>query len=124
MTTSHLSKGTRRLAAASVPLPRRNATGDAEPFAPHPLTSDQVAAVAAHTGNRHKVYGLVVLFLACTGLRAAELAGLEVGDIDLDRRTVRVARTKRKVRGGWETGTPKSRKSRRVVPLDATPAIA
>jgi integrase len=59
-----------------------------------------------------------VLFLACTGLRAAELAGLEVGDIDLDRRTVRVARTKRKVRGGWETGTPKSRKSRRLVPLD------
>jgi integrase len=32
---------------------------------------------------------------------------------------VSVARTKRKVRGGWETGTPKSRKSRRVVPLDS-----
>jgi integrase len=31
---------------------------------------------------------------------------------------LRVQRTKRKVRGGWETGTPKSRKSRRVVPLD------
>ncbi len=30
-----------------------------------------------------------------------------------------VTRTKRKVRGGWETGTPKSRKSRRVVPLDS-----
>jgi integrase len=104
--------------AAVVPLPRRNATGDAEPFAPHPLTSGHVAAVSAHIGNRHKVYGLVVLFLACTGLRAAELAGLEVGDVDVDRRTVRVARTKRKVRGGWETGTPKSRKSRRVVPLD------
>jgi integrase len=74
--------------------------------------------LSAHIGARHKVYGLVVLFLAYTGLRAGELAGLEVQDLDLTRGTVRVQRTKRKVRGGWETGTPKSRKSRRVVPLD------
>jgi integrase len=104
--------------AASVPLPRTTATGDTPVFAPHPLTSDQVARISAHIGARHKVYGLVVLFLAYTGLRAGELAGLEVQDLDLDRGTVAVRRTKRKVRGGWETGTPKSRKSRRVVPLD------
>jgi integrase len=85
--------------AASVPLPRRNAIGDDEPFAPHPLTSEQVAAVAGHIGARYPVYGLVVLFLAYSGLRTAELAGLEVGDLDLARRTVRVQRTKRKVRG-------------------------
>jgi integrase len=102
--------------AASVPRLR---AGDAEPFTPHPLTSDQVAAVSEHVRSRAPVYGLVVLFLAATGLRAAELAGLEVGDLALTKRTVRVARTKRKVRGGWETGTPKSRKSRRVVPLDS-----
>jgi integrase len=105
--------------AASVPLPRTTATGDTPVFAPHPLTSDQVARVSAHIGARHKVYGLVVLFLAYTGLRAGELAGLEVQDLDLTKHTVRVQRTKRKVRGGWETGTPKSRKSRRVVPLDS-----
>jgi integrase len=86
--------------AASVPLPRRNATGDAEPFTPHPLTAEQVAAVAQHIGARYPVYGLVVLFAAYSGLRAAELAGLELRDLDLARQTVRVQRTKRKVRGG------------------------
>ncbi len=30
-----------------------------------------------------------------------------------------VTRTRRAVRGGWETSTPKSAKSRRVVPIDA-----
>jgi integrase len=69
--------------AASVPLPRTTATGDTPVFAPHPLTSDQVARISAHIGARHKVYGLVVLFLAYTGLRAGELAGLEVQDLDL-----------------------------------------
>jgi integrase len=121
--------------AASVPLPRTTATGDtpvpepaarrdAEPragleraggargavqepvFAPHPLTSDQVARISAHIGARHKVYGLVVLFLAYSGLRAGELAGPPL-------------RSNAPSGRGWETGTPKSRKSRRVVPLDS-----
>jgi hypothetical protein len=74
--------------AASVPLPRTTATGDTPVFAPHPLTSDQVARISAHIGARHKVYGLVVLFLAYTGLRAGELAGLEVQDLDLIEHTV------------------------------------
>ncbi len=101
-------------------LPRNRPTGDAEPFAPHPLTPEQVAAVAGHIGASYPVYGLVVLFLAYSGLRAAELAGLEIGDLRLGPApSIVVRRTKRKVKGGWETGTPKSRKSRRTVPLDA-----
>jgi len=104
--------------SASVPLPRRGAVGDDEPFTAHPLTGQQVAAVAGHISTRYPLYGLVVLFLAYSGLRAAEFAGLEIADVDLDRGTVRVQRTKSKVRGGWDVGTPKSRKSRRVVPLD------
>jgi len=100
--------------AASV---ARLRAGDAEPFTPHPISAEQVAAVSAHVGARYPVYGLVVLFLAYTGLRAAELAGLEIRDVAGNAITVR--RTKRKVRGGWETGTPKSRKSRRTVPLDS-----
>jgi integrase len=75
--------------AASVPLPRTTATGDTPVFAPHPLTSDQVARISAHIGARHKVYGLVVLFLAYTGLRAGELAGLEVQDLDLTKHTIK-----------------------------------
>lgn len=106
--------------AASVPNLRRGATGDDDPFTPHPLTGDQVGAVAESIRARVPLYGLVVLFLAYTGLRAAELAGLQIGDLRLTPAggSVTVMRTKRKVRGGWETGTPKSRKSRRVVPLD------
>ncbi len=99
--------------AMSVPRLR---AGDVEPFQPHPLSGEEVAAVAAQVAERAPVYGLVVLFLAYTGLRAGELAGLEIRD--LQGNTITVRRTKRKVRGGWETGTPKSRKSRRVVPLD------
>jgi integrase len=33
--------------------------------------------------------------------------------------SVSVTRTRRSGRGGWETSTPKSAKSRRVVPIDA-----
>jgi integrase len=65
----------------------------------------------------------VVLFAAFTGLRAGELAGLNVGDLMLPQipgsaGSVSVTRTRRAVRGGWETSTPKSAKSRRVVPID------
>jgi integrase len=82
------------------------------------LTADQVAAIVEQI--ERPVHQLVVLFLAYTGLRASELAGLDVGDLTLngDIGAVRVNRTRRKVRGGWETGTRKSRASNRTVPLD------
>lgn len=104
--------------AASVPRLRQT---DTQPFTPHPLSAEQVAAVAGHVAARVPVYGLVVLFAAYTGLRAAELAGLEIQDITLapGRGSVRVERTKRRARREIVTGTPKSRKSRRTVPLDA-----
>ena len=101
--------------ATSVPRLR---AGDAEPFAPHPLKGTRSRPYSEQSAPGTTVYGLVVLFLAATGLRAAELAGLEISDLDLAS-TIHVRRTKRKVRDGWETGTPKSRKSRRTVPLDA-----
>jgi len=64
-----------------------------------------------------------VLFAAFTGLRAGELAGLNVSDVTLPQipgssGSVSVTRTRRAVKGGWETSTPKSAKSRRVVPID------
>ncbi len=56
-------------------------------------------------------------------LRAGELAGLNIDDLTLPQvpgssGSVSVTRTRRAVRGGWETATPKSAKSRRVVPID------
>jgi integrase len=57
------------------------------------------------------------------GLAGGELAGCNVGDLTLPHvsgssGSVSVTRIRRAVRGGWETSTPKSAKSRRVVPID------
>lgn len=108
-------------------VPRTRATDpNAEPFRARPLTTSEIAAVADHIGRvqGHPIYGLVVLFAAFTGLRAGELAGLNVGDLTLSQvsgsaGSVSVTRTRRAARGDWETSTPKSAKSRRTVPIDA-----
>ena len=64
----------------------------------------------------------MVEFMAYAGLHAAEVAGLEVGDLPFTpgpNCSVKVARTKDRNNGEWVTGTPKSKKSRRTVPLPA-----
>src|SRR6478736_6376587 len=62
--------------------------------------------------------------MAYTGLRAAEVQGLEVRDLVLTtgpngttRGSVRVQRTKSRRQREWVTGTPKSKTSKRTVPL-------
>ena len=71
------------------------------------------------------MFGFAVEFLAYTGLRAAEFAGMDVGDVTIGRRrdrsyagSIAVNRTRRKLGGEWITGTPKSKKSRRTILLD------
>ena len=115
------------------------ATGDRESFEPHPLTAEQLADLcAALRGERPgrdgkplpalPVYALMVEFAAYTGLRASELAGIEVADLSFapvavgaqHKCVVRIERTKVKSKRageGWIVGTPKSRRSRRSVPL-------
>jgi hypothetical protein len=44
---------------------------------------DELVTVATSSASTQFGVERLVLFLACTGLRAAELAGLEVGDVDL-----------------------------------------
>lgn len=102
----------RRAVGSSVDTPRRAITGA------------QIAAVAAKVSERHPAYGVLVLFLAFSGLRRAEAQGLEVRDLlfttspdDSVRCSVRVERTKAKQDGEWQTSTPKSKKSTRKVPL-------
>lgn len=84
------------------------------------------AAVAGEVEGlpAYPIYALMVDFLACSGLRSAENAGLEVGDLQFVSRpgqplrcSVRVQRTKERRNKAWVTGTPKSKKSRRTVPL-------
>ncbi len=101
------------------------AVGDDAGFEPHPLTAPQVAALATKVGERYPVYELLVLFMAYTALRAGEVQGLEVRDLVLTttgpndslRGSIRVQRTKTRRRREWVTGTPKSKASKRTVPL-------
>ena len=100
------------------------AVGDDTGFEPHPLSVPQVAALAAKVGERYEVYELLVLFMAYTGLRAAEVQGLEFRDLILTtgpdgstRGSVRVQRTKTRRRREWVTGTPKSKTCKSTVPL-------
>ena len=85
------------------------------PHEPYFLTAQQIEDVALRLDTAHP-YGLLVRFTAWTGMRAGEVAGLNVSDLDLLRSKVTVRRTRRKVHGDWEEHTPKSGKAR-AMPL-------
>ncbi|ADG78051.1 Integrase family protein OS=Tsukamurella paurometabola (strain ATCC 8368 / DSM / CCUG 35730/ CIP 100753 / JCM 10117 / KCTC 9821 / NBRC 16120 / NCIMB 702349/ NCTC 13040) OX=521096 GN=Tpau_1423 PE=4 SV=1 [Tsukamurella paurometabola] len=93
------------------------------------LTAEQVEYLTAATPWP---YNILVHMAAWTGLRSGELTGLQIGDIDLGRNsTVSVQRTALVVPGTPADGdspatapravydTPKTRRSRRRVPLTA-----
>ncbi len=77
----------------------------------------------------YPIYGLMVSFLAYSGLRASENSGLEIRDLSFTtgpakadgsattRCAISVLRTKNRKEGRWESSTPKSKRSRRTVPL-------
>ncbi|PKQ17839.1 MAG: hypothetical protein CVT68_06435 [Actinobacteria bacterium HGW-Actinobacteria-8] len=98
----------------SIRLPKN---ADARAFAPVFLTAAQVEALATHLNATAPPYGLLVRFAAYTGLRAAELTGLRVRDVNLKAGHVEVRQTLQHVDGEWQVGTPKSRRSTREVPL-------
>lgn len=79
---------------------------------------DRLARAMAETPP----YGLLVRFMALTGLRVGETAGLRVRDVQLAKRRVLVRQTAQRIKGkGWVLGTPKSKRSTRAVPiLDST----
>jgi integrase len=101
----------------------------ASKFRHTPLTGGQIIALADYVSNHAglRTYGLLVTFAGFTGLRAAELAGLEVRDVLLTDTggTVRVERAKTKRRSektgvvGWATESLKTDESERTVPLEA-----
>jgi integrase len=117
---------------------RRSSSDGKAPFKHRPLAGNEVAAIADYiaTTKHNPVYALAVVFAAYTGVRVAELQGLQVQDITLSSLpatvgSVRVVRTKKKARPEgapedglapaalqWIEGTPKSDASTdRVVPL-------
>lgn len=123
---------------AAIDFGGNGAVGDREGFEHHPLTLAQVgilaAAISGHSPASYigpalpayPVYGLLVEFMALTGLRAAEVSGLEVGDIVFGPSsdpaapnvTVKVRRAKHRRDGAWVVGTLKTKNSRRNVRLE------
>ncbi len=77
------------------------------------LTPGQVHDLAAELSEND---GLLVTFAAYTGLRAAEIAGLRVGRVDLGRRVVDVVETIGEANGRLVSGPTKTHE-RRTVPL-------
>lgn len=90
------------------------------------LTAVEVAKLAelcdTATGgdSRAAKQGDVVLILAYTGLRFGELTGLNVEDVDLAARRIRVRRSITQLSGRLIEGPPKSRAGRRSVPISGT----
>jgi integrase len=79
------------------------------------LTISQVYALADAVSQRYRALVLLATF---SSLRWGELGALRRCDIDLEARTVRVARQLAQVRGGGFTfGPPKSRAGMRIVPI-------
>jgi integrase len=87
------------------------------------LTAVEVAKLAelcdVATGEQSRAakQGDVVLILAYTGLRFGELTGLNVEDVDLEARRIRVRRSITQLSGRLLEGPPKSRAGRRSVPI-------
>lgn len=86
-----------------------------------PMEQEQVKLLAQERGN------LAVLIGLYTGMRLGEISALRWNDIDWERQTITVRRTVQRIRKPSATegtkktelteGTPKSHKSRRVIPL-------
>lgn len=65
----------------------------------------------------HSKWCVLFSFMLGTGLRPSEALGLQWPDLDLARGTVSVRRTLARVNGRWLFEEPKTKSSRRTVPL-------
>jgi len=83
---------------------------DAMPF----LTAEQTQELADEVGPRHRT---LVLFAVYTGMRAGEIAGLRVRNLDLMRGTAKVEEAVSDVSGHLILGRPKTDSSIRTVAL-------
>ena len=77
------------------------------------LTPNEISRLATLCGAQ----GDVVTILAYTGLRFGELTGLNVEDVDLAARRIRVRRSITQLSGRLIEGPPKSKAGRRSVPV-------
>lgn len=78
--------------------------------------TEEQARLLLKAAKPTRLYALFVLALFM-GLRRGELLGLKWDDIDWTEKTVTVQRTLQRVNGALRAVTPKTKKSRRTVPL-------
>ncbi|GAA1742542.1 tyrosine-type recombinase/integrase [Microbacterium paludicola] len=97
--------------AEGVELPKNERS---EGFAPVFLTATQIERLATALPQP---YDTLIRFAAFTGLRAAEIAGLRVRDVNFAAGHIEVRQTRKRIHGEWTSGTPKSRRSTREVPV-------
>ena len=80
------------------------------------LSPQEVARFQAVAARHSR--GFVLTFSLATGMRPGEVQALQWKDCDLDAGTVAVRRTLVHLKGGaWQFGEPKTRLSRRTIPL-------
>jgi integrase len=79
------------------------------------LTSDEARSfIEAVTGQRHEALYLLTVTL---GLRRGEVLGLKWADLDFDARTVHVRGGLQRVGGKLQLSEPKTKRSRRSLPM-------
>jgi integrase len=79
------------------------------------LTAEQVSRLADACEARQLGTGVLVRFLAYTGLRWGEAVALRRSAINFDRRRVRVKESATEVAGNLEWGSPKTHETRTVI---------
>jgi integrase len=104
-------------AAVDVRFPKMGETSHVYLTAVEVAKLAELCDTASADTSRAANQGDVVLILAYTGLRFGELIGLNVEDIDLPARRIRVRRSMTQLSGRLLEGPPKSRAGRRSVPI-------
>jgi integrase len=108
----------RRSPAATIRLPDADKMG-VDRFVGRVLTWGEVTKIADEAAWTHPLHGLLVRFLAGTGLRASELSGLQVRDYrDGEIMVVRTCTRDSKAANGLRYDKPKSHNSTRTIDLD------
>jgi integrase len=80
---------------------------------PDPFTPDERDAILEHFRSVKPAWYPLVYALFFTGARPGELAALRIGDVDLERGTISITKS----RDEHAEAAPKTEKSRREIPL-------
>ncbi len=89
----------------------------------HPPTPEEVRALLVAASELDPTLGAYVRFVAATGMRRAEACAVRWGDLDLQAKTLTVARSHVAVPGVREDKETKTRSTRTVILDDATVGV-